>query len=139
MQLVWLLALDVCWGRKRFRNTYSVFLLFVCGLLLSCYQPPSNLKNGPRFRSYSNLYRIGLAIREYEHDNGGLPERLSQLLPKYIPCDSVNIFYQDEPKSGGASILSKDLDNVDKHSVYKYIGINGGTILAHEKVGFWPP
>jgi hypothetical protein len=89
------------------------------------------------------LQKIGLGLRDYEHDhNGKLPQHLSDLVPTYVATTNIYLFF-------GPTIALKpeffstetDLTNtraIDEKTVYIYIDqkqTNG--VIAYERRGVW--
>jgi hypothetical protein len=104
---------------------------------------PSEVKTGARITSYSNLYEIGLAIRQFKDENGALPMHLSDIVPRNIPLNKIGIFYVTN-KFAYQQVLPSDWSvnprRIDVYSSYNYVGtsnING--IIAFEKSNLWRP
>jgi hypothetical protein len=123
--------------------------VFICGLALmafgifaltGCDLSP-RAEHGPRITSYDHLYEVGLAIRDYKHQHGALPPRLSDLVPAYIPTNQIAIFYVTN-KSTQRQALPQDWKEnpaqIDQCSSYVYLGTNGvAGIVAYEKTNLW--
>jgi hypothetical protein len=111
----------------------SVFVV-----LIGC---DSRTKNGPRFTSYANLHKIGLAIRDYTDDNGGRPQHLSNLVPRYIPLDQIRIFYVNDGNATNRSVppdWASNPSRIDQYASYVYLGTNSEQgVLAYEKMDLW--
>src|SRR5262249_29003754 len=97
----------------------------------------------PRFTSYSNLHAVGLALRNYTNDHGQLPQRLSDLVPDYIPQDRMDTFYianKYVQRRSKPSDWASNRFQIDRLSSYRYIGTNSpNEIIAFEKPGLWKP
>jgi hypothetical protein len=87
------------------------------------------------------LYKIGLAIRQYEFDNGVLPARLSEIVPRNIPFDQINIFYVTNQLASNQTLpqnWNRDPSQIDINSSYCYIGTNNANgIMAFERTNLW--
>jgi hypothetical protein len=101
----------------------------------------SRTKKGPRFTSYANLHRIGLAIRDYTDENGARPKDLSNLVPRYIPLDQISVFYVSDVHAKKQSIppdWASNLSRIDQYTSYVYLGTNSVQgVLAYEKMDLW--
>ena len=116
-----------------------VFIVFV--FLAGC--SPSPVASGPRITSYSNLYKIGLAIRQYKLENGALPMRLSDIVPRNMPLNQIGTFYMTN-NFAAEQVLPLDWkDNpsqIDVYSSYDYVGrSNMDGVIAFEKPNLWKP
>ena len=116
-----------------------VLVAFV--FLIGC--SPSPVATGPRITSYSNLYKIGLAIRQYKLENGALPTLLSDIIPRDMPPNQIGVFYVTN-KFTTEQVLPLDLGNnpsqIDVYSSYAYVGTNNAHgIIAFEKTNLWKP
>ena len=104
---------------------------------------PSRVRNGPRITSYANLYKIGLAIRQYKFDNGALPVRLSQIIPRNIPLDQIDIFYVTNQLASNQTLpqnWNRDPNQIDINASYCYIGTNNAHgVIAFERTNLWKP
>lgn len=121
--------------------TRLLLLLVVLAALLTNGCSPSHLKDGPRIRSTSQLHTIGLALRDYQHDHGKLPERLSELVPRYIGTNSLATFYVTN-RFTQEHVLppnwTKDPSVIDGHASYVYLGTNIiHGVVAFEKTNLW--
>jgi len=101
------------------------------------------VRSGPRITSYANLYKIGLAIRQYKFDNGALPMRLSEIVPRNIPLNQIDIFYVTN-KLASNQVLPQDWNSdpnqIDINSSYCYVGTNNiNGIIAFERINLWKP
>ncbi|MBU6410226.1 MAG: hypothetical protein KGR98_07550 [Verrucomicrobia bacterium] len=82
-----------------------------------------------------------MAIRDYKHQHGELPPRLSDLVPAYIPTNHIALFYVTN-ESAQQQVLPPDWKEnpaqIDQYSSYVYLGTNGvADIVAYEKTNLW--
>jgi len=102
---------------------------------------PSRAVKGPRIESYSQLYTIGMAIRDYKEEHGALPRRFSDLVPKEVPFENLKIFYVTNTSSQNQSLpegWNTRVELADQYSSYVYLGTNGlNGIIAHERTNLW--
>ncbi len=80
-----------------------------------------------QFRSKRNLKQICPALVAYQSDHGNaFPERLSQLIPDYLPPGGQFWFFYTHPglQTGHSAF------DVDHHGLFEYFGGKKGGILA---------
>jgi hypothetical protein len=98
---------------------------------------------GVRIASYSNLHKIGTAIRDYRDEHGFLPQALSDLVPRYITFDQIGVFYQTNDSVQNPSLppdWPSNPSKIDQYAAYDYLGTNSvNDILAFEKTNLWKP
>ncbi len=116
----------------------DVLLILVFTVMVGC---GSHTASGPRFISFGSLANIGMAIRDYANDHGTLPQKLSDLVPRYITADQIGIFYVRNEYVKN-SLLPSDWafnpNRIDEFSSYVYLGSNGvHDILAFERADLW--
>lgn len=113
------------------------------GTLLIMFGCGSRTVQGPRITSKANLHRIGTAIRDYADDHGSRPQKLSDLVPRYIPLDQIGMFYVTNNDAQNPSVPTDWASNssrIGRFSSYVYLGTNSvKDILAFERPNLWKP
>ena len=88
---------------------------------------------------FLDAHMIGRALYEYQHVNGRLPNRLSELVPDYIQCTNIQLFFWP-PKPWTVTNSSKVLaEGVDNNGIFVYLGDKGfrENILMYERTNLW--
>ena len=130
------------WSQSfRFKYAFVICAVFAFAFITAC--SPSQVRTGPRTTSYANLYRIGLAIRQYKFDNGALPMHLSEIVPRNIPLNEIDIFYVTNKLASNQMLpenWNSDPKQIDVSSSYCYIGTNNTRgVIAFERTNLWKP
>ena len=124
-------------GGSGLQRALMMFIGFV--FLVGC--SPSHVKTGPRITSYSNLYKIGLAIRDYKNEHAELPARLSDIVPQNVSLSEIGMFYVTNQFTVDQMMPSDWEFNprqIDVYSSYNYVGTNNiNGIIAFEKTNLW--
>jgi hypothetical protein len=101
------------------------------------------VSHGPRIKSWGNLSKIGLAIRDYAKANGSPPGRLSDLVPGYVTSNQIGIFYVTNFSANEVPIPADWPSNalrIDDWGAYFYLGTNTQSgVLAFERTNLWKP
>ena len=101
----------------------------------------SRISHGPRITSMENLYTIGLARLHYQSDQGCFPARLSDLVPRYIFTNQLEIFYVPAQFTQHLIIpvgCKTNAKAIDEYSAYVYLGTNGAhDVVAFERTNLW--
>ena len=126
---------------NNFSFNHALMILAVLAFVAGC--SPSKVKTGARITSYSNLYEIGLALRQFKFENGDLPTHLSDIVPRYVPINQVGMFYITN-KFVYTQVIPPDWSvnpkRIDVYSAYNYVGTNDiHGIIAFEKTNLWKP
>jgi len=104
---------------------------------------PSKAVDGPRIRSYGQLYAIGIAIRDYKEEHSQLPDKLSHLVPVSIGFSDVGLFYVTNKLANHLSLPAGWETNssiIDEYSAYIYVGrTNSRGVIAFERTNLWQP
>lgn len=125
-------------GFPKIRFRYLLAIVAAFALATAC---SPRARSGPRIISHANLYKIGLAIRQFELTNGALPVRLSEIVPRFIPLDQIGLFYitnrpfstQELPQG-----WQTDPNLIDAYSSYNYLGTNNvHGVIAFERTNLW--
>jgi hypothetical protein len=116
---------------------YILELVLVGFAIAGC----NRIAQGPRITSYSHLYQIGLAIRDFRDRRGALPSHLSELVPDFISSNQMAVFYVPE-KFTEQRIVPSDWESnpsqIGQYSAYTYLGTNGQNgIIAFERTNLW--
>ncbi len=128
---------------KTGRNFFEMFNL---GFIVACalreidwVRPRTS--HGPRITSFSHLHQIGMAISDYAQDHGDRPEKLSSLVPRYVPLDQISIFYVKSRDAQNQPLPADWATNpaeIDLYSSYAYLGTKSiYGIFAFEKTNLW--
>jgi hypothetical protein len=122
---------------QRTRLVRVAWLILASAFLLGC----DSWSSPPRISSYSNLHRIGVALRDYRDDHGMLPQHLSDLVPQYISTNQLGIFYTTNAFARPGPIPPDWASNptrIDQFSSYVYLGTNSQCdVVAFERTNLW--
>ncbi len=89
----------------------------------------------------ANAVQVASAIRNFADDhNGNLPERLSTLVPEYIPENGIRIFFWPSRSDLYLINLETVKNKIDTNGAFSYRGKAGmqQDMLLVEARSFWP-
>lgn len=99
-------------------------LIIVGWLLFS----PADRSKSPEMTVLRKKAEICWALARYQQDHQNLlPERLSDLVPKYIGWEETAVFFSPSVKSGPTNLTTLS-EQLDKEGVYSYLGERGRSI-----------
>jgi hypothetical protein len=118
--------------------------VLIMGTLLLLFRPG----NHPDFEIPSharirNAGAIALALSKYQYDHGGhLPNKLSDLIPRYIDHKNVRYFFPPGSDVVGrleSSGSTNFADAINNEGAYDYLGEGGlrQDLILYERTNFW--
>lgn len=120
----------------------SIFTVIALWLLYFFLCPISRVSNRPDVVRLRNTACVGYALFKYQADHTGhLPDRLSDLVPRYIAPTNIGCFFWP-PKSGTtADSISENLSHeIDYEGAFVYLADKGfqENLILYERTNLWP-
>jgi hypothetical protein len=112
-------------------------LLFV--LFLGFAMPEGGTyRSGCQTQSENQMRQIAIALSLYHGDHHEFPQRLSALVPDYVPTTDIFYFRCRYGAAFVPSGASKDLKLIDIFSPYELRTLGDGGAVVFERVPLWP-
>jgi hypothetical protein len=133
--------------RKRVRACLVCIIVGIatCALLYCLAQliPVSHVATSPGAVRYRHAVWVGNALRRYEIEHEGrLPDRLSELVPKFVAVSNIDWFFwppASAPKKKDTSDLEEIQRRIDRAGAFVYLGSNGvaADLILYERPDLW--
>jgi hypothetical protein len=129
-------------------RTLLIYILVgvgICAVVFCIAQllPISRVATNPGAVRYRNTVWIGNALRRYQIEHEGLlPNKLSELVPKFIAISNSDWFFWPPiqiTNTTGTNALAEVQQKIDNQGAFIYLGSNGATVnvVLYERPELW--
>lgn len=122
----------------------TLIVLAVVGFVIYLYLPNFGVQdpNSPYRIRIRNAIVVQQALMKFEDQNRELPNRLSELLPKYLEYSKSKSLFPADQQSlalSDSELTPWFLEKIDKYGAYVYLGKHGrkNDIILYERPTAW--